>query len=191
MNKTTKIIIGVVAVIALIAVIAIAVVLNSKPKTNLDQINSVEDLSALVSKVYEGQENNLPRSLETHAVDVTDAASVQAFTGLENGNDLEYLVASEPMITSQAYSFVLAKVKAGVDANSVAKAMKEKVNTSKWICVTAEQLYATNSGDVVCLVMASKDNAKLVYDRFKTLAGNVGQEYEKTEEDGYLPPEMY
>lgn len=191
MNKTTKIIIGVVAIIAVIAAIVVAVVLNLKPKTNLDPINNAEDLSALVGKIYEGQEDNLPWSLQTQAIDVTDNASVQAYTGLENGNDLEYLVASEPMVTSQAYSFVLAKVKAGVNANNVAKTMKEKVNTSKWICVTAEQLYATNSGDVVCLVMASKEHAKLVYDRFKTLAGNVGEEYEKVEEEVDLPPEMY
>ena len=115
-------------------------------------------------------------------IDVTDAESVNYMTGLENGNDLEYLVVSEPMMSSQAYSLVLAKVKSGINASKVAETMKNNINTRKWICVTAEKLYATNSGDVVFLVMTRADLAKSVYDSFKTLAGSVGQEFEKTEQ---------
>ncbi len=191
MNKTTKIVIGVLAAVVVIAIVVAIVVLNSKPKTNLDPINSAEDLSTLINKVYEGQEENLPGSLQTQVVDVSDAVMVKFYTGLENGEDLEYLAASESMITSQAYSFVLAKVKPGVNANKVAETMKDKVDTRKWICVSAEQLYCTNSADVVCLVMTSKETAKAVYDKFKSLAGTVGKEYEKVEEEVQLPPDMY
>ena len=38
--------------------------------------------------------------------------------------------------------------------------------------------------------MSSEEIAKPIYEKFKTLAGTVGQEYEKTEEIE-LPPEMY
>ncbi len=190
MSKTVKIIIGVVVVIAIIAVIVVAFMTNSKPKTNL-QIASAEDLSKLIDQIYEGQQDNLPNSLQTQIVDVTDDVVVQSFTGLENGNDLEYLVASEPMMTAQAYSFILAKVKDGVNADTIAQTMKEKVDTRKWICVSAEMLYCTTSGDVVCLVMSSEENAKPVYEKFKTLAGTVGQEYQKVEEEPSLPPDMY
>lgn len=190
MKNVTKILIIVIAVIAILAIIVGVLFLNSKPKTNLQPVNSAEDLSALVNKIYEGKEDMLP-SLQTQIVDTTDNNAIKSATGLENANDLEYVVVSEPMITSQAYSLVLAKVKEGKDANEIAKQMSEKVDQRKWICVSAEKIYATSSGDIAFLVMSSQDMAKPMYEKFKTLAGNIGQEYEKTEEEIELPEEMY
>ena len=191
MNKTVKTIIIALIVIAIVVAVVVAIfMVNKKPKTNLETVNSNEDLLALVDKLYEGQKG-LFSSLQNEAVDVADNDFIQYYTGLENGTNLEYVVTSEPMISSQAYSLVLAKVKNGVDANSVAKEMSEKVNTSKWICVSAEKLYATSSGDIVFLVMSSEDMAKPIYEKFKTLAGNVNEVYEKNEEEIELPPEMY
>lgn len=191
MEKTTKILIALAVIIAIVAIIGIVISLNAKPKTNLDSINSAKDLSALVDKIYEGQGENVLPSLQTQTIDTTDDMTVKMVTGLENANDIEYLVVSEPMITSQAYSMVLAKVKEGVDANQIAKLMSENVDQSKWICVTAEKVYATSSGDIIFLVMSDEKEAKPMYDKFKTLAGNIGQEYEKTAEEIELPPEMY
>lgn len=189
MNKTVKtVIIALVVIAIVVAVVAAIFMVNKKPKTNLEAVNSSEDLVALVDKLYEGQKGMFS-SLQSQTVDVTDNDFVQYYTGLENGANLEYVVASEPMISSQAYSLVLAKVKEGVDANAVAKEMSEKVNTAKWICVSAEKLYATSSGDIVLLVMSSEDMAKPIYEKFKTLAGNVNEVYEKTEEIE-LPPEI-
>jgi len=189
MKKSIKIIILVIVIIALIVAAIMLMQKNSKPKTNLAPINSAEDLTALIDKVYEGMAMPLA-SLATQTIDISDDAAVQSITGLENASNLEYVVASEPMITSQAYSFVLAKVKDGVNADEVAKTMNEKVDARKWICVTAEKVYTTSSGNVVCLVMSRDDLAKPVYEKFKTLAGNVGQEYEKINQDAELPPEM-
>lgn len=173
--------VSILAVIAIIAVIVVAVVMNQKPKTNLEPITSAEDLTQLISKVYEGQDGELLQSLYTQEIELDDTYMVNKTTGLENADNLEFIVASEPMMTSQAYSFVLVKVKDGVDANAVAKEMSEKINPSKWICVTAEKIYATNSGDVVCLIMASEEMGKPIYESFKALAGYVGEEYEKTQ----------
>lgn len=191
MNKSTKIIIAVVAVIAIIAIVITIILMNQKPKTKLTPVNSAEDLASLINTMYEGKEESIPGSLQTQTIDTSDNAMVKSFTGLDNGNDLQYLVASEPMISSQAYSCVLAKVKEGVDANKIAQEIKDKVDYRKWICVSAEKVYTTSSGNIVCLVMSSEDVAKPIYEEFKTLAGNIGQEFEKTEEQIELPPEMY
>ncbi len=180
MKKSTSIIIAVIAILVVIAII-IAVVASKNNKTAL-QINNAEDLSALVDKIYEGEENVLS-SLQTQVIDVKDADAVKMITGLENGDKLEYLVASEPMISSQAYSLILAKVNKGENVNEVAKNIFESVNPSKWICVSAEKIYATNSGDVIFLIMSSEEWAKPLYEKFKKLAENVGQEYEKTVEE--------
>jgi len=69
--------------------------------------------------------------------------------------------------------------------------MKTNINTRKWICVTAEKLYATNSGDVVFLVMTRADLAESVFNSFKNLAGNIGQVFERTEQEVELPADMY
>lgn len=185
-----KKIIIIIAILAVIAIVFAIIAMNNKPKTNLKPIESAEDLSSLINEIYEGQEDVLT-SLNTQIIDVEDANSVKYATGLENGQDLQYVAVSEPMMSSQAYSFVLVKVKDGVDANTIAKAMSEQIDTRKWICVSAEKLYATSSGDVVCLVMSSEERAKPIYEKFKTLAGAIGEEYIKTEELPELPEELY
>lgn len=190
MKKKNIIIIAVVAIIALVIVAGIIFFVNGNKdsKTNL-KIESAEDLSNLVNEIYKGKEESLPK-LNTQIVDVSDANVVKSVTGLENGDKLKYLVVSEPMMSSQAYSLVLVKVKDGVDANNIAKTMSEKIDTRKWICVSAEKLYATSSNDIVCLVMASEEWAKPVYEGFKALAGTVQEEYTKTEELPELPEEL-
>lgn len=191
MGKKTKIMISI-AVVAII-VVAIIVFLVSRNsgnrKTNLAQVNSEEDLSNLLNKVYEGVSTEL-YNVQTIRIDLTDETSVKSYTGLENGQDLEYAIVSEPMINAQPYSLIMAKVKSGVNANEVAKAMSEGVNPRKWICVTAKKLYATNSGDIVFLIMTNEEMSKGVYDSFKALAGTIGEEYERTTEDEELPPDM-
>ncbi len=191
MNKSTKIIIAVVAILLVIGLaITVAILINSKASKSLITINSAQDLENLISKVYEGQEDRIPNSAQTQVIDIKDEVMVKSFTGLDNGDDLQYLVVSEPMISSQAYSFVLATVKEGVDANKIAQTINDKVDYRKWICVSAEKVYTTSSGNIVCLVMSSEEVAKPIYEKFKTLSGAVGQEYEKTEQVE-LPPEMY
>ena len=191
MSKTVKTILIAIVAIALVVAVAYAVLMvNNKPKTNLEEVNSADDLVALVNKIYEGQ-GELYSSLMTQAVEVTDKDTVSYNTGLENGDNLEYLVISEPMMMSQAYSLILAKVKDGVNADLVAKEMSENIDTRKWICVSAEKLYATSSGDVVFLIMTNEEMATPIYEKFKTLAGNVNEVYEKTEEPAELPEDMY
>lgn len=151
-------------------------------------ISSAEDLTNFVNELYAGNEN-LFSSLASQTIDVTDAETVSYMTGLENGDNLEYLVVSEPMMSSQAYSLVIAKVKDGADANAVAKEMSEKIDMRKWVCVSAEVLYATSTDDLAFLVMSSEEMAKPVYDEFKKKVGNFGEEYEKAEVVEELPEE--
>ena len=186
MNKTVKIIIAVAVV--LVAILVAVFAFGSKPASNLE-VNSAEDLTALVDQIYSGVSIEMPM-LMTMPVDVADADAVKAYTGLDNADKIEYAVASEPMMTSQAYSLMLVKVKDGVDANAIAKTMNENVNERKWICVTAEKIYSVASGDVVCLVMSNADTAKTVFESFKTIAGGISEEFERTAEEPEMPEDM-
>ena len=193
MNKNTKIIIGVVIAIIIIAVIAVVLMMN-KTTIGIDKttlaVNSVEELTSLVDTIYEGVTVDLYNT-QTLEIDLTDETSVKSYTGLENGEDIEYAVVSEPMISSQAHSLVLLKVKDGVNANEIARKMSEGINPRKWICVSAKNLYATNSGNIVFLVMTENTQATTsIYESFKNIAGDTGEVYEKTIEDEPLPEDM-
>lgn len=191
MNKTVKTLLIVLGVVVLVVAILFAIFkFKGKAGTSLSEVNSGDDLVALVDTLYKGQ-TNLFSSLETAEIDVTDADTVAFNTGLVNGDNLEYLAVSQPLMSSQAYELVLAKVKPGVDANTVAKEMSENINMNKWVCVSANKLYATSSGDIVFLVMAGEaEMATPVYEKFKSLAGSVNKVYEKEAEEIELPPEI-
>lgn len=191
MNKTTKTVLIILGGLVLLAIILLAIFkLNGNTEKSLIEVNSGEDLVALIDEIYEGQ-TNLFSTLETSEINVTDADMVAFNTGLANGNNLEYLAISQPLMSSQAYELVIAKVKQGVDTNAVAKEMSENINMNKWICVSANKLYATSSGDIVFLVMAEDvDMASSVYEKFKSLAGTINEVYEKDAEEIELPPEI-
>lgn len=180
MKKTIGILIAVVVLVALIVVAVFVINNNKKTPSNLN-INNVEELTALVDKIYEGVTIEMPM-LQTMPVDMADVDAVKSFTGLDSAENLEYVVYSEPMMSSIAYSLVLVKVKDGANVDSIAKAMNDNVDARKWICVTAEKVYSTSSGDIACLVMSNESLAKNVFSSFKTQAGTVGTEYERAGE---------
>lgn len=189
MKKSTILVLVIVVIVAVILGIVLVMNNSSKEATNLKEVKSNEDLITLVNDVYNGSEAEIT-GVETLEIDLTDETSVKSYTGLDNADSLEYAVVSEPLISSIPYSLVAIKVKNNVNANEIAKAMSENIDMRKWICVSAEKLYATNSGNIVFLVMAETDRAKSVYDSFKNIAGTVGKEYEKEAEVEELPPDM-
>ena len=148
MDKKTKIIITVVTffVIITVAVIVAVFVLKSGKNGNkrrFSKISSVDDLKSLVEEIYKDKKP-FP-TLETREINISENSDVKTVTGIDNGDDFEYLVVSEPMISSQAYSLVIGKVKSGVNSDKVAKEIYENINPRKWICVSAEKVCATSS----------------------------------------------
>lgn len=189
MSKTVKIIIAVAVVVIAVAAILVGVFAfggDSKSKTNLN-INSSADLATLIDQIYAGVSIEMPMVQTT---ELTDKDMIQSFTYLENVENVEYIAVSEPLMSSQAYSLVLAKVKDEADANAIAKEMNEKIDMRKWICVSAERVYTVASGNVVCLVMSNEETAKTVYDSFKTIAGQVEEEHVREEVQEELPADM-
>ena len=187
MNKIVKIVIAI--IVAIVIIMGVNLFRNSSPKqeSNLN-INNNDDLVSLINQIYSGITIEMPR-LQTQALDVTDANMVKTFTGLDSTENIENLVVSEPLMSSQAYSLVLVKVKDGANINDMAKAMNENIDVRKWICVSAEKVYTATSGNVICLVMTNADTAKVVYDSFRAIAGGIEKEYERTVEEPVFPTE--
>ena len=176
MNK--KVIVGI--IIAVLVVVIGGLVVFNKPedvKENVETgltVGTAEEMLNLVNSVYEGLELF---NLHTTELDITDPDALSYATGLELSEKIEAVITSEPLMSAQAYSLILVKVKDAADADSIAKEMSEKVNPRKWICVEAEKICATSSGNVAFLVMSNAEMTDNVYNNFKKIAENVCEEY--------------
>ena len=129
----------------------------------------------IIAKIYENHQA-LQLGVMSTDIDLSDPDSVAYNTGLESGDKLSALCVSEPMISSQAYSLVVARVKDAADAPQVAKEIYEKANTAKWICVEADTKTAAYCGDVVMFFMVSSQFAQsattdTILEAFKTVCG--------------------
>lgn len=168
----------VVVVIAVIGAIAIS---GKNGGTTAKEI----DMSQMLDTIYADLKDQLPNSLTTQEIDVTDGEQVAVYTGLVSTENVEKLLVSEPMMSSQAYSAVVLRVKAGADIEGMKQEMLDNLNMNKWICVSANKLYITSYDNIIFAVMADEDWAKPVYEGFKNYVDNKnGKELEKTAEEG-------
>ena len=191
MKKQTLTII-IIAVIILAVIIEAILIINNKSKGNAEgKIETAGQMKEMFKTIYSKLGEKLP-NLETQEISIKDETQVKAYTGLKSNKDIEKIVVSEPLMSSQAYSAVTVKVKSGANIEEIKKEMLENINMSKWICVSAEKMYITNNGNTIFMVMSSEDWAKPVYNEFKEYVGNnIGKELEKAEEENInLPPQM-
>lgn len=176
----------------LLAVISFGIIILVSGKENTSSLETTKDIIKMISIINKDNKNVLPE-LETMKINVKNIDEVTSYTGLKSNDDIESIVVSVPLITSQAYSVAVVKVKDTADVEKIKQEMLDNIDMGRWICVSAEQLYITNSGNVIFSVMTDKDIAKAVYDDFKKYVNNeIGKELEKTNDEGSieLPPEM-
>ena len=98
----------------------------------------------------------------TWALDLTDAEAFKSFTGLDTAENIVAAAATEPAMSSQAYSIVLVEVAEGADAEAIAEAMKAGVDTRKWICVEADSIDTVVVDNYVLMAMMSTEFAETV-----------------------------
>ena len=176
----------------LLAVITFGVIILVSGKENTSSLETTKDIIKMINSINKDNKNVLPE-LETMKIDVKNIDEVTSYTGLTSNDNIESIVGSVPMMTAQAYSVAVVKVKDNADVEKIKQEMLDNIDMRRWICVSAEQLYITNSGNVIFSVMTDKDIAKAVYDDFKKYVNNnIGKELEKSndEENIELPPEM-
>lgn len=188
MKKQNILIIGLI-LLAVISFIIFILVSGSGDKGSVD---TPKDINDIINTINKNNKNILPE-LETMKVDIKNIDEVTSYTGLKTNDGIESIVVSAPLITAQAYSVAVVKVKDNADVEKIKQEMLDNIDMRRWICVSAEQLYITNSGNVIFSVMADKDVAKAVYNDFKKYVNNnIGKELEKSnnEENIELPSEM-
>lgn len=78
--------------------------------------------------------------------------------------EIEEGLVCEPMMTSQAHSVALVRVKDGTDVEEAKKLIRENVNPRKWICVGVSEgnVRVESIGNLILLVMDNNDPDTLV-----------------------------
>ena len=188
MKKQNIFIIGLI----LLAVISFIIFILVSGSGNKGSVETPKDINDIINTINKNNKDALPE-LETMKVDIKNIDEVTSYTGLKTNDSIESIFVSVPLITSQAYSVAIVKVKDNADVEKIKQEMLDNIDMRRWICVSAEQLYITNSGNVIFSVMADKDIAKAVYNDFKKYVNNnIGKELEKSnnEKNIELPPEM-
>ena len=109
------------------------------------------DMATIIDGIYAISPTPLP--VMTMPVDLNDEYALPSFTGLTDKTPVKEAVVSESMMGAQGYSVVLVRLNDATDAETVAKAMAEGINTRKWICVSADDLRVVACDDLVLLVM--------------------------------------
>ena len=156
---------------------------GNKGNGNKGNVETPIDVNDIINTINKNHKNVLPE-LQTLKVDIKNIDEVTSYTGLKTNDGIESIVVSEPLITSQAYSVAIVKVKDNADVEKIKQEMLDNIDMRRWICVSAEQLYITNSGNVIFSVMADKDIAKAVYNDFKKYVNNnIGKELEKSNDE--------
>lgn len=156
---------------------------GNKGNGNKGNVETPIDVNDIINTINKNNKNVLPE-LETMKVDIKNIDEVTSYTGLKTNDGIESIVVSEPLITAQAYSVAIVKVKDNADVEKIKQEMLDNIDMRRWICVSAEQLYITNSGNVIFSVMADKDVAKAVYNDFKKYVNNnIGKELEKSNDE--------
>ena len=179
-NETKKFFIIGLILLAVISFIIFILVSGSGKKGNVETPKNVNDI---INTINKNNKNVLPE-LETLKVDIKNIDEVTSYTGLKTNDGIESIVVSEPLVTAQAYSVAIVRVKDNADVEKIKQEMLDNIDMRRWICVSAEQLYITNSGNVIFSVMADKDVAKAVYNDFKKYVNNnIGKELEKSNDE--------
>ena len=121
--------------------------------TASDAVTSDSALMDIMGTLYAAAAPDLASRLNTTVIDKenitfflgADAESIGFVEGL----------ACEPMMTSSAHSVCLARVEEGTDVEAAKKAIREKVNPRKWICVgvAPQNVRVENVGNLILLVM--------------------------------------
>ena len=176
----------------LLAVISFIIFILVSGGGNKGSLKTSKDINNIINTINKNNKNILPE-LETMKIDIKNIDDVTSYTGLKSNDGIESIIVSVPVMTAQAYSVAVVKVKDNADVEKIKQEMLDNIDMRRWICVSAEQLYITNSGNVIFSVMADKDIAKAVYNDFKKyVKNNIGKELEKSndEENIELPPEM-
>jgi len=148
----------------LLVFVAVFLVINL---TGCGSEKNVEgSLEEIMDKVYASvPEDQRPMMLTN--IEITDE-NVEMYLGTSD-IDFKEALASESATGSIAHSVVLIRVNDDADVEAIKEKIEDNVDPRKWICVEAEEVEVESKGNLIILIMSSKDTAEKIESEFKNL----------------------
>lgn len=176
-----------VAIILVIGLITTVIVINNNNQKNTSSLNTAKEMKTALKNINKNLGDTLP-DLEVTEISSNDSELVASYTYLSDPSIVESLVVSEPTMSSQAYLAFILKLKDNTNVENVKEELLNNLDMNRWICVSAEKIYITNSGNTIFVVMSFEEWATPVYNEFvKYVDKNIGKTLEKEDEDITLP----
>lgn len=144
-----------------------------------EEINLSEKMTNIVTKAQ--AEARMPMQ------EAIPAENAEGFIGLTTDEFNQYVedsVVYESMISPANQSLCLIKVNDASKVEELKKAIFEKSNPAKWICMSAERVIVINSGNYIFLGMASSSTCDELIKAFsEEFNGNVGETLSRMAEE--------
>ena len=126
--------------------------------TGCGEKNIEGKLSDIMTNIYSDINQDEMPMLDNFDVLEVAPDNIEYYIGT---SDIEYseIYASEPMMSSVAYSVVLVRMKDGADIEEAKTKIKENVDPRKWLCVEVakEDVIVKSKGDLIILVMVENE----------------------------------
>ena len=133
---------------------------NAAPETTAPATEAATSVEATCEELVNGIIEKQPVEFMggIMPVDLTDTSedglwAISYFTGLQDASQITEVAVFEPMMGSIAFSMVMVRVVPEAGSETVAEAMKNGIDTRKWICVGADELMVAGYADMVMLIM--------------------------------------
>lgn len=155
---------------------------EQKQETEEETAQEQSELMGILDQIYVIKKPEF--MLNSMEVDLDDEYAVSSCTGLsmDDAKKLENAVVSEPMMSSQAYSLVLVRVKDQKDTADIAQKMADGIDPRKWICVEADDLKVVSKDDIIMLFMVDSQfsfSSEDVVNAFSEVVGEPDKTYER------------
>ena len=158
--------------LTLLLVISFTACQSNDADTNPIENNNLEgSLESILDKIYEKAEVSDPmKDFINEGLLITEITSENASYFLGKEIEFEEAIASEPIMSTSAYSLCLVRVKEDADIEKIKTDIKNNVDPMKWVCVGVDpsNIIVDNIGDLVILIM-SDDAASALHDAFLQL----------------------
>ena len=132
---------------------------------NSDAAGDSMDLTEMVDKLYEGIKTDDMPMVVTQEVPA-DSFEYMFFIPAVDG---AVAVASEPMMSSVAWSVCLVRLPEGADVEATRAAIEANMNPRKWLCVEAEKASVIANGNTILLVMTAEAVHETIVNNFNNL----------------------
>lgn len=127
-------------------------------------------MSDLIDAIYAGYTVDA-MLMDNMSVDVNDADLLRYYAAVTDKSDVSEVYYSEAAINIDPYILAAIRVAEGKDAKAVAASIFENADTGRWVCVRPESCRVGQYGDVIVMVMGTKEVTEGIMNAFAAAVG--------------------